>query len=304
MFKGNMPKKVIWPSNGNKSKLQHLRLGFYQLGIPVAVSDELGERSSESDYYVIHLDYGGAKPVEVIFDIAADRFITYEHMMTKDNFYFKTHASRHNVRKYPNMFPFPQSVSNMSYMVRFMDMRRRRMTAKKDFPIDLVGIFVNTDNGLRQKVVEKTRNIKKWDSRIWMIKHPRLERDPIPEGLIGPKLRYSNHLETQARSKACFALPGARKNKEASISFRHVELWGIGGVVIGLKPKTVLVGNPGQIWVEIKKDLSDFEEVIDGIIGDPKRRRKLAAAGIKYFDSTLNPESHAKYMLRMIQRNS
>ena len=303
MFKGNLPQRVIWPSNGNKSKLQHLRLGFHQLGIPVVTSKELGERSSESDYYVIHLDFGGSKPVEVIFDIAADRFIVYEHMITKDNFYFKTHASRARMRKIPNMFAMPQSVSNMSYLNRFSQIRQRRMKKKDDFPLDLVGIFVNTDNGFRQKVVEKTRSMD-WKSNAWMIKHSRLERDPIPHNLLGPKLKYIAHLEMQAESKACFALPGARKNKEASISFRHVEIWGTGGVVVSIKPKTVLVGNPGQIWVEIKKDLSDFEEVIGSILEDPKRRRKLAVAGAKYFDSTLNPEAHAKYMLRMIQRNS
>ena len=304
MFKAKLPKRIIWPSNGNKSKLQHLRLGFNQLGIPIATSQELGERSKESDYYVIHLDYGGSKPVEVIFDIAADRFIVYEHMITNDNFYFKTHASRARWRKIPNMFPFPQSVSNMSYMNRFMKIRQRRLHTKNDFPFDLVGIFVNTDNGFRQKVVEKTRSIEKWNSKVWMIQHSRLQRDPVPSNLIGPKLKYGPHLEMQANSKMCFALPGARKNKEASISFRHVEIWGTGGVVVSIKPKTMLVANPGQIWVEIKKDLSDFEEVIGSLIEDPSRRRKLAAAGIKYFDSTLNPEAHAKYMLRIIQRNS
>jgi len=299
MHKVKIPKTAVFAPHVKKSKVRHLEQGFRELGTEVVYDRNLTAQIIDSETYPFRLVFSkGKAKADCILDITASRYKLHEELVTKDNFYFKTHLAKTDIKKNPRIFPMPQSTSNLRYFSYLPHLRALR--DRKRFPIDIVGIFVNTDDGLRQKAV---RHIKEqpWRSEAWMIQHPRLERPKIPAALISEKLRCYDHWLLQAKSKVCLALPGARKRQGASISFRHVEIWGMGGVVFSIRGGTVVVGNPKGIVIEFRKDLTDFNRKVNRLLRNREERIRIGRLAMKHFDRHHTPKAHARHVLKTIQ---
>lgn len=294
-----LPKRIVLPPNISKSKIKYLELGFQRLEIPVLYSRKLTSEIKDGVIYPINLIYGKDRERRVWFDIVADRYKRHPELMGPDDYYFKTHMNLEDEGQFERFFPMPQSTANTKMVKYLAELRRFRRRRKPKY--DIMGAFVNSDAGLRQRVIEKVRaGGEIWNGAAWMIVHPRLPRPPVPDKLIGAKLPYLEHLKMQAVSRLCLALPGARKNKGASISFRHIEIWALGGVVLTIPPGTVQVGAPEGCTVEFKEDLSDFEDVVNAALEDPERMAKIGAKGAKQFDTYHTPQAHAKHIIRSI----
>ena len=300
MKKTNLPKRVYFPPDPGKSKGRWLKYGFDLLGVPTFQTATLAGETEESRIYPIELEFEN-KIVRIWFDIAASR--TWKRLelleTVPDSLYFKVHMAKIDRKKDPRFFPFPQSVSSMQFVGLRESCLEQRM--KQKFKYDVVACFVNSDDGLRQKVVE--RLLEMTDLRVlsFMIEHPKLERPKVPDAIIRPKLRYGVHLKSQARAKISLALPGAWRKGGASISFRHVEIWGIGGVVASIRPGTLMTGKPGKCWIEFKKDLSDFEKQIRYYVKNNEAREDLARRGAKYYRENHAPEKHALYLTKRVR---
>ena len=297
------PIRIFWPKDVGKSKLKYLAHGFMLLGVPIAPSATLRKESIDSQLYPLVFEYEGGQRIRVWFDIVASRYKKHLEVLEGDEnaFYFKTHMAKSDLKTNPRFMPMPQAVSNMQYLTKYQELRKERINRKK-FNYDVMALFVNSDSGLREKTVEKLRAMTDLRILAWMIQHPKLERPAVAEELTGEKLRYSQHLKIQAATKICLALPGAWKNGGASISFRHSEVWGIGGVVASIRPGTLMVGKPNKCWLEFRQDLSNFEEVIRGALENEKQLKRLSRAGARYWDAVHHPKKAADYMMRQISK--
>ena len=220
------PKRVVFPPNISKSKVKYLQLGFQQLEIPILYSGKLTDEIKKDVVFPINFIYGKGVERRVWFDIIADRYKRYPELMGSEDLYFKTHMSLEDVGLFERFFPMPQSTANRKIITHLADLRRYRRRRRPKY--DIMGAFVNSDAGLRQRVIELVRAQDSLKVAAWMIEHPRLPRPPVPDTLLGPKLPYLEHRKMQAVSRLCLALPGARKNKGASVSFRHIEIWALG----------------------------------------------------------------------------
>ena len=291
------PLRVMFPEGSGKTKVDYLAHGFRLWGIPIIYSRALRDEAIEGQLYPIVLDFGAGHHKKAWFDIAATRYKKHlEKLEEKNTVYFKTHMARMDRRKDPRYLPMPQAVSSMQYMNAYQELRKLR-AGRKEFLYDVLAVFVNSDDGLRQKVVQKLNEMTDLKILAKMISHPRLQDrpDPPPE-IRGEKLRYFQHLKLQAMTKICIALPGAWKNGGASISFRHSEIWGMGGVVASIRAGTVMLGDPGRLWIEFRKDLGDFEDKIREALQDDKGREAMARTGAKYWDAIHHPLKAAYYM--------
>lgn len=294
------PRLALFAPDITKAKVKYLEQGFRELDIGVAYDRRLNASVIDSEIYPFEVIFGPNHKVNCILDITASRLKVHKQMVEEreDLLYFKTHLARTDLQLHPRIFPMPQSTSNLRYFGVIEKLRKQKKEGKQAH--DLLAIFVNSDAGLRTRVVEKIRE-GGWNALAWMIKHPRLPRAPIDEKLTGPKLRYTQHLDLQSRTKLCLALPGARKNQGASISFRHVEIWGMGGLVFTIRPGTVLVGNPKRIEVEFRQDLSDFNKKVRVMLGNDEKRKEIEARGLEYFLHYLTPKAHARHVLKKIK---
>jgi len=303
MKNNDKPRLIHWPSQASKSKLKYLAHGFQLLEIPIIVSKDLDKGIIDSQIYPIVFEFGDGQRKKAWFDITASRHKTHFDLLERDknSIYFKTHLAQAHRKKDPRILPMPQAVSNMQYLRIYQQLRKERIGRKK-FEYDVLALFVNSDAGLRQKVVQKLRAMDGIKSLAWMIEHPQLERPKVPPQLLGPKLRYAQHLSLQSRTKICIALPGAWKNGGASISFRHSEIWGMGGIVASIRPGTFMIGDPHSCWIQFNMDLSNFEEKIREYVRNDKSREKLSKDGARYWDSVHHPIKAAQYMIDKINK--
>ena len=301
MGKIALPKRVTFAPGISKSKVRYLEHGFRMIGVDVVYNDSYVNQIWDDVVYPFRLDYKGGRSVVCWLDIVASRTKTYTSLLNEheETMMFKTHLAKTDLKKHPRLLPMPQCTSNMRYFSHLGALREN--TKRRPHKYDIVGIFVNSDAGLRTKAVDLIRQHEEWKGLAWMIIHPRLPRAKIDVRLQGPKMNYYKHLDCQSRSKICLAMPGARKNQGASISFRHVEAWGMGAFVLTMQPGTVLVGNPKQVEAHFKVDLSDFAKKVNFYINNEDARKEVQENGRRYFDSFLTPQAHAWHVLKNTQ---
>ena len=103
------------------------------------------------------------------------------------------------------------------------------------------------------------------------------------------------HWMEQAASKLNLALPGG--GALPWVSFRHVELWGIGAAVFTYPPDYYVYGKPENYWIPFKRDFSDFKDQLEFFLKHDGVREEIAAAGRAYFDQYYLPEKQAEYFI-------
>lgn len=297
----NMPKRVVFPPETKKSKnmkFRYLRYGFEQLGIPIVNSPGLLRDIIKSEIYPFYLIYRDKREVRILLDVVASKFKKHIDQLGDTDHYFKTHMAIEDAELHPRMHPMPQATSSLKILRELQSLRRTRR--KKSHLYDIVAVFINSDAGLRQLAVEVIRK-QDWKSKAHMIVSPKLERQPVPKELTGDKLPYIEHLKLQSKSLLSLALPGARLNQGASCSFRHAEIWAMGGCVLTIKPGTIYVGDPKDCTIEFNPDLSDFVDIVNDCIENPEKCERVAANGLRYFNKYISPEAHAMHVIRETQ---
>jgi hypothetical protein len=113
----------------------------------------------------------------------------------------------------------------------------------------------------------------------------------------GGKVRYSRFLREVASSRLALHLPG-----NGPFTHRVAEFLGLGTCMISLKFQTAmhvpLVA--GVHYVEVAEDLSDLVDKVHYFITHGHERRRIATAGMAYFDQYLHADHVVAYYLRTI----
>jgi len=287
--------RILWPMT-KKTKMQYLELGFQELGVTIVPSGEMTEKAIKSEVYPFVIE-NGKKTHNVYFDIASATDLIHHEFIDGKGFYFKVHMKKEDLGEYPRFYPMAQSAGSNrfpKYLKKIEDSGRIDRT-----PFDVHGVFLNSDLGLRMRTVELMKQ-QPWKTYGW-ISYSKT-RGPVPAEILGRKMDYFTHLESQSKSKLCLALPGGMR--KSYMTFRHVEIWAMGRCCLTINPTNrVILGDPKDCWVEFKDDLSDFVDVVNYYLEHEEERKRIAENGRAYYDKHLTPKAHAKYILDTITRD-
>lgn len=287
---------MIWPIATERPKTLWLLEGLKQLGIKIIKSSKwiLKLRPSQNPRgpYVYPIEFAfGERHVLALYDIGTVPENFYVRLMAPNRYYFKVHLRKKDQKKFPRLFPAPNSASQISYLGQLE--RLKKLKDDKEYYFDFFFNGWNDDRGLRLWTIQKARN-QKWNQYTGLM--PFKHHTKVPDFVISKRLPYLDHLSFQAKSKINLALPGGFS--EPWCSFRHVELWGMGSFVLTKKLDSRLVGLPGDSFVEYDK--SNFVEIVNYYLTHDDEREAIAMRGRQYFDEYLTPQANAKHIIDIL----
>jgi len=284
--------RIFWPMT-KKIKMVYLEQGFRKLGAMIVPSAEMTNKAIESEVYPFVIENGG-KTYNVYFDIVSATDLIHPEFMDGKSFYFKVHMKKEDLGKCPRFYPMAQSAGSNRFL-KYLKMIEDGGRAD-EILFDVHGVFLNSDLGLRIRTVKLMKQ-QSWKAYGWVSYSK--TRGAVPSDILGRKMGYFDHLESQRKSKLCLALPGGMR--KSYLTFRHVEIWGMGRCCLTINPTNrVILGDPKDCWIEFKDDLSDFVEVVNYYLEHEEERERIAKNGKAYYNKYLTPKAHAQYILNTI----
>lgn len=291
------PNVVLWPKSPERPKTAYLKRGLKQLGIPVEEDAEILTRIQVPSNSLGPLVY----PI-VLRYAEHDRFVWFDIGTNPDtvamgllhsipsSLYFKIHVRQAMLDRNPRICLIPNSPSTQ----HFFDNTESLREPPAEYTYDVLALMRNTDRGLRLAVCKELQRHPEWRTRLGLV--PFQNRGTIPDDLrLKRLLKPLRHWAAQRTSKLNVALAGGWALPWCS--FRHIELWGMGGCCLTSPLTCALPGNPKNCWVEFKDDMSDFVEVVSYYLRNPKERVAIAKNGQRYFDRHLTPRAMASCLL-------
>lgn len=297
----DLPDKVIFPVGKDRPKTSWLKLGFQKLGVRMEISSKwvkkLNPPSNPRGLIVYPIEFVfGEKRKLILFDINTipDRHVN--RLMGKGRMYFKIHVRRSDVRKW-GIIPAPNSASRLDLLDGLEHFREQKN--KKKYQRDFFFVGWHDDDGMRMETVRRIRKMKirEYTGLLPFKHHTRVPTNLLPPG--GERMGYLDHLFYQVYSKLNLALPGG--SHLPYVSFRHVELWGMGCVVISKRPDCVLVGDPDPGSIMVIYDFCNLEKVVKYYLENDEEREEIGRKGKEYYDEWLQPEKHAVYMINKVK---
>lgn len=292
-------KKILFPKAKDRPKTKYLKFGFRRLGIPIEITDRWMKRiappSNRLGPYIYPIEFIFNQDRRMIlYDINTSGII-YRRYLNLGFPYFKIHVHPNDIKRF-RIIPAPNTPSSIDFLAKLPILRRQKDLKAYDRDFFFSGWC--SANGLRIKACEMAKAKLKGSAYCGLqdFKHHRF----APAKLKKPRMDPFEHWTNQARSRINLALPGGAALPW--ISFRHVELWGIGAAVLTYKPDYFLFGQPEQCWIEFKRDFSNFFKVVDLFLESEDAREEIAAAGRRYFDEHLAPEKQAAYFVKAVEK--
>jgi len=295
----DLPDLIIWHKMKERVKTEWLLRGFKELGIPILKTNTLVNRfkprSNPLGLYVYPIGFQfGEKTVIAMLDINTIPNMVFPDMLNKTKFYFKTHATEEILRR-PNVYLFPNSASSMEYLDRLDDFRQIKDTT---YVLDFFFIGWNDDDGLRLWTVKQARSQKNWHVVAGCL--PFKHHTTVNKKWQLPRMSYLSYLSTHAASKINLALPGGRALP--FMSFRHVELMGIGCAVLTRRPTSVPFRKELFDHSVIYYDKSNFVDIVDYYLKNEEERERFGMNARRYYNKFLAPDRHAFHMINQIRK--
>lgn len=286
-------KKVIFPAAKDRPKTKYLKMGFEKIGVPVEISKALLQRhnppSNNLGPYIYPIQFVFDKKTKLIFYDINTTGALFRRFLTKGK-YFKIHIKPNDLKR--GVIPVPNTPSSLEFIKNLKSYRYQKDLKEYDWDFFFSGWA--SGNGMRIKACKSALVILGRRAYCGMqdFKHHRKAPGEIKRSRIEPHI----HWMMQATSKLNLALPGG--SAAPWVSFRHVELWGIGSAVFTCAPNYHVFGNPENCWIEFKPNFSDFKEKVNQFIKHDDLREEIAENGRDYFDRYYTPEKQAEYFIR------
>lgn len=295
-----LPTMIVWPDAKERSKTEWLLRGFEDLKIPIVKSkryiQRFRPRTNRLGPYVYPIGFQfEEKFVIAMLDINTIPDMIFPNLVNKTKFYFKTHATKEILRR-PNVYLFPNSASKLEYLDHLDDFRK----IKEDttFVLDFFFIGWHDDDGLRLWTVKTARSQKTWRAVAGCL--PFKHHTTVEKKWQLPRMGYLSYLSTHAATKINLALPGGRALP--FMSFRHVELMGIGAAVLTRKPTSVPFREELFNHSVIYYDRENFVDIVDHYLKNGEERERIAMNARRYYNKFLTPERHAFCMINQITK--
>lgn len=287
-------KRILFPKAKDRPKTLYLKLGFQRLGIPVEITDkwmkQIGPPSNPRGPYIYPIEFIFDKGCQLIlYDINTTDMIFHRYLNLGYP-YFKIHVRPKDIKRY-RIVPVPNTPSTPEFIEHLPQLR-----AVKDHKVYDHDFFFSgwcSANGLRIKACRMAEQALKDKAYCGLqdFKHHRKAPDGMKEG----RMPAFTHWMNQAVSKLNLALPGG--GALPWVSFRHVELWGIGAAVLTYPADYHVFEDPGYSYIVFKHDFSNFNGTIDHFIRNDDARELIAANGRRYFDAHYTPEKQAEIFI-------
>lgn len=295
-------KKILFPKAKDRPKTKYLKLGFRRLGIPIEITDKWMKRirppSNRLGPYIYPIEFIFDKARRMIlYDIGTSDMI-YHRYLNLGFLYFKIHTKARDIKRF-RIIPAPNTPSSIDFLDDLP--RLRRIRESKQFVWDFFFSGWCSANGLRIKAC-KLAKAQLGDRAYCGLQDFKHHRSAPPK-LKKPRMDPFVHWENQARSRINLALPGG--SALPWVSFRHVELWGIGAAVFTYPPDYHVFGKPqDQSWPWIAFDtyFSNFGDQLKYFIQNDDIREDVAMAGREYFDQHYFPEKQAVYFVEAVEK--
>lgn len=288
--------RIIWPTPSRVFSTwnYYLHSGLSALGLKIETTGKFWE-----DYPnvrgIIPFDviWSSGKKQRIWYDVSDFVKHYYEEVMGGNDLYFKIQLRKKD-QHYPRIYPIGQITCRLNFPQELRKLRVIRQ--KQNFTYDVIGLFRDTDHGLRTKAVEIVKS-KEWKSLVGMAYFR--NRPPIPKKISHKKLNYEEHLKLQCGSKICLDLPGVG----GDWTWRSIEILGMGCFCLKAKSDQVLLEDHEKCWGEVNPDLSDLAEKIDYYLNNEIEREQIEKNGLRYYEKYLSPEAQARYLLKILNEN-
>ena len=292
-------KKVLFPKAKDRPKTLYLKLGFKRLGIPVEITNKwmkrIGPPSNRLGPYVYPIEFIFDKGRQMIlYDIGTTHMV-YHRYINLGYPYFKIHVWPKDIKRF-RIVPTPNTPSTPEFLDHLPQLRA--IKNRKDYKWDFFFSGWCSSNGMRIKACQMAKQKLKDKAYCGLqdFKHHR----KAPAGMKKGRMPAFAHWMNQATSKLNLALPGG--GALPWVSFRHVELWGIGAAVFTYPPDYHVFGKPEGCWIQFKRDFSNFNVTINHYLKNDDYREEIAARGRAYFDEHYFPEKQAAYFVKAVEK--
>jgi len=288
-------KKILFPEAKDRPKTLYLKLGFRRLGIPIETISKWMRRIGPPKNHRGPVIY----PIEFIFD-KGRQLILYDigttHMIYRRYInlgypYFKIHIWPKDIKRF-RITAVPNTPSTPEFLDYLPQLR-----AAKDRKVYDTDFFFSgwcSANGMRIKACRMAKQSLE-DKAYCGLQDFKHHRAAPPE-LKKVRMSAFTHWMSQAASKLNLALPGGRMLPW--VSFRHVELWGIGAAMLTYPPDYYVFGKPGNCWASFNRDFSNYKDVLEYYSFHNSEREEIAANGRAYFDEYYTPEKQAEFFIK------
>lgn len=260
----------------------YLRKGLEQVG-SVGTSQRMdslsasGEREQWTTLQICWPD----RSEEVVYDWCDFNACNAEEIRHGTRRYFKIQCHMDLKRAEP----IGQTVSQL----RILDWLPWLRIATGDKTLDVYSLGRCTNWAMRCLAVDYLKAGQgKRRQLVGVAPHPR--RDPVPKHLESPLLSLENNMLATAHAKIVVALPGVG----GDWTWRHTETLAVGTCLVCPEGPYLMPGNSAGAWVTCKRDLSDLNDVVDDLLGNPARLEATAARGLAYFERELTPLAMAQ----------
>ena len=279
--------KITWPKMMRTASIwnYYLYSGFVKLGIKINRSMKDWDIPDKvRGVMPIDIFWKTMPPQRIWYDFQDFPRQYYEKTVKGNDVYFKIMLHKDSTH-YDRIYPIGQTAATAQVSL-FEKLPKR----KKD--IDVIGMFRNTDQGIRKAAVAIVKG-QRWRSFVGMAQFR--NRQPLPKNIQQRKVGYAEHLILQNRSKICLDFPGVG----GEWSWRWTEILGMGGFCLRIAPHHACPGNPRNCWAEVKRNLSDLVEKIDYYLANDEARNEIAKNGKEYYETYLSPAAQARYVLNI-----
>lgn len=283
--------RIIWPKARKTASTwnNYIYLGFLEIGLTVKrLESEWDKPPGTKGVLPFDIIWKSGERQRIWYDYADFRRHYYKKITKGNDVYFKIALHKDDMH-YDRIYPIGQTAASGPRFPRFLP-KLRASRKKQEFIYDVIGIFRNTDHGLRIRAVEIARS-QPWKSLVG-IAHWR-HRSPIPNEIWRRKVDYKEHLMLQCRSKICLDFPGVG----GEWGWRWTEILGMGCFCLRPTPLHACPGEPQNCWGEVKRDLSDMKEKVNYYLANDEARNEIAKNGMKYYEDYLSSTAQAKYLL-------
>jgi len=288
-------KKILFPEAKDRPKTLYLKLGFRRLGIPIETISKWMRRIGPPKNHRGPVIY----PIEFIFD-KGRQLILYDigttHMIYRRYInlgypYFKIHIWPKDIKRF-RITAVPNTPSTPEFIKHLPALRAAKDRKVYDWDFFFSGWC--SANGLRIKACQMARRLLKDNAYCGLqdFKHHK----KAPAGMKKIRMPIFAHWMNQAASKLNLALPGG--GALPWVSFRHVELWGIGAAILTYPPDYYVFGKPKGCWIEFSRNFSSFNYAIKTYLDHDDLREEIAANSRAYFDAHYTPEKQAEYFIK------
>jgi hypothetical protein len=184
--------------------------------------------------------------------------------------------------------PIGQTLAAMNTLRILERLRELRATHGEMYDVSCLGRATNWE--MR---VDAVRLLRALGGRQLTGVSPYPRRPDVPDDVKAERMPRADYMNATALSAVVVAMPGVG----GDWTWRHTEALALGACMVCPAGDFVMPGHSTDCWVTCKRDLSDLQAIVSGLLSDPERSMEIGRRGRDYFDAELTPVAMARRLV-------